>query len=161
HGPAEVDVLPGIGGGRRRVIRACGVGALHALKTERPPSGPTAFVHRIERTAGQHDEKERASDLQPVHVLSLPSVGFAISPYCFTSCERRGRFIPSSCAARVMLPEASARAAAMHARSILRLNSPRPTEPRRSSAYALASAGAVAGVVPSLFCPEATREGSR
>lgn len=39
-------------------------------------------------------------------------------PYCLTSCESRGRFIPKSEAARVMLPLVSPSARAMQSRSI-------------------------------------------
>src|SRR5262249_10858578 len=40
------------------------------------------------------------------------------NPYCLTSCESRGRFIPRSTAARVMFPPDSESARAMHSRSI-------------------------------------------
>ncbi len=66
---------------------------------------------------------------------SAPAIAPAPNPYCLTSCERRGRFIPSSVAARVMLPPVSPSARAMQSRSMSRLRSLRLTPPRMA-AYA-------------------------
>ena len=59
-------------------------------------------------------ENERDPD-EPHHE---PSDKTAAKPYCFTSWDRRGRFIPRSVAARVIFPLVSARARAMQSRSI-------------------------------------------
>src|SRR5688572_13774350 len=66
----------------------------------------------------QKERREREKSGERFHSLSssmftssLESMSpLPVSPYCFASCERRGRFMPRRAAARVMFPFVSERA---------------------------------------------------
>src|SRR5262249_52733503 len=79
---------------------------------------------------GRGDERRAEPCQIPVHSTSsvspstsLPAADEEPNPYCLTSCERRGRFMPKRLAALVMFPPVSASARAMQSRSMSRLRS--------------------------------------
>ena len=127
-GRACEDVLPD------RPFFACAFRRGPAVET--PPAADFLFRGRIvgvrsvdgcraprrrHRCRAERARHERLVEPSP-HGHSS-SEEMAESPYCFTSCERRGRFIPRRAAARVIFPLVSARARAMQSRSICRFMS--------------------------------------
>ena len=117
---------------RQRLRRRPRRRARRPTRPTQPPSTPAASVHAATIAT------QRASLAFILRPPRRPSASTAApeaapNPYCLTSCESRGRFIPRRVAARVMFPPVSASARAMQSRSMSRLRSLRLT-PRRMTA---------------------------